>query len=144
MVLSIEWKDRFLALAFHIASWSKDPSTQVGCVIVDGKTVKAMGYNGFPRGANDAERLYNDREIKYMRVQHAEVNAIVNYKGDLSGCTAFVTHMPCCSCMGALINAGIKHIVIATPSGGINERFKKSFEVTKHLSVECNVSIEVI
>ena len=29
-----DWDKRFLKLAKHISKWSKDPSTQVGCVVV--------------------------------------------------------------------------------------------------------------
>ena len=32
--MSAKWDHRFLDLATHIASWSKDPSTKVGCVVV--------------------------------------------------------------------------------------------------------------
>jgi len=143
MVLSEKWKQRFLDLAHQVASWSKDPSTQVGCVIVKGNTVKSLGYNGFPRGASDEEHLYQNRDLKYMRVQHAEANAVVNYKGDLTGCEAFVTHMPCCSCMGILINAGITKITTVKPEGGLNERFLESFRVSKNLAIECNIVLEI-
>ena len=50
------WDDRFLSLAALVAGWSKDPSTQVGCVIVDpDRRVRGMGYNGFPAGIADTE-----------------------------------------------------------------------------------------
>lgn len=144
MVLDRKWKDFGMRLAIEASTMSKDPSTQVGCAIFEGKTVKSLGYNGFPKGCSDHISLYESRALKYMRVQHAEINAIINYKGDLSGCTAYVTHMPCSSCMGALINAGIKSVVTAKPEGGINERFKESFEVSKQMARECGLNIEVI
>ena len=44
-------------LAKHIGSWSKDPSTKVGAVIVDDKNrIVSVGYNGFPRGVEDSEK----------------------------------------------------------------------------------------
>ncbi len=50
-----KWADRFMSLAEHVATWSKDPSTQVGCVIVDKQNrVVSLGFNGFPRGINPA------------------------------------------------------------------------------------------
>ena len=76
------WDKRFLDLAEHVAGWSKDPSTQVGCVIVnDKRVVVGLGYNGFPRGVEDTPERLNDRPTKYLMVQHAEVNAILNGSG---------------------------------------------------------------
>lgn len=44
-----EWDRRFLKIAREVATWSKDPSTQVGAVIVDpDQRVVSLGYNGPP------------------------------------------------------------------------------------------------
>ena len=49
--MTARWADKFIGLAQHVATWSKDPSTQVGAVLVDRRMrVIGMGYNGFPRG----------------------------------------------------------------------------------------------
>jgi dCMP deaminase len=43
------WDLRFLTLAKTVSTWSKDPSTKVGAVIVDkNRRVVSLGYNGFP------------------------------------------------------------------------------------------------
>ena len=74
---STKWDDRFLVLAKLIGSWSKDPSTQVGAVIVDNKNrIVSVGYNGFPRGVEDSEKRLCNRQEKYDIIVHAEVNAI--------------------------------------------------------------------
>ena len=40
------WDLRFLDMSQLISSWSKDPSTQVGAVIVDSNNrVESVGYN---------------------------------------------------------------------------------------------------
>jgi len=45
------WHDRFFAMADLVGSWSKDPSTKVGAVIIrPDRTIASVGYNGFPRG----------------------------------------------------------------------------------------------
>jgi len=51
----IEWDDYFMKIAELSAQRSKDPITQVGCVIVDGTTrhILSIGYNGLPYGYND-------------------------------------------------------------------------------------------
>jgi len=67
---STKWDKRFLELAKLIGSWSKDPSTQVGAVIVDeNNRLVSVGYNGFPIGIEDNQRLF-DREEKYDIIVH--------------------------------------------------------------------------
>ena len=67
--VSDKWDRRFLELANFVASWSKDPSTKVGAVIVRAdRTVASMGFNGFPRGVLDHEGRYADRATKYAMV----------------------------------------------------------------------------
>ncbi|MEC9336570.1 MAG: CMP deaminase, partial [Candidatus Thermoplasmatota archaeon] len=73
-----DWDGRFLGLAAHIAAWSKDPSTQVGCVIVGpDREVRSTGFNGLPRGIADTEARLTNRERKYPLICHAEENAIM-------------------------------------------------------------------
>jgi dCMP deaminase len=108
-----DWTDRGLGLAFHVATWSKDPSTQVGAAIFDpDHRVLGVGYNGFPRGVADDGRL-DVKEEKYPRIVHAEANAIINSQGDRH--TLYCTHYPCSGCAALIIQAGIK-VVIAPAS----------------------------
>lgn len=138
----MKWHKRFAALAEHVASWSKDPSTKVGCVLVDEKRrVVGMGYNGFPRGVADGPERYADRSIKYPMVVHAEANAILNAVGDTQGTFAYVTHLPCADCMGLLIQAGIRSIITHRPDDALAERFRESFNITDTMSKESGVSI---
>lgn len=45
------WKEYFVDLTLAVAVKSKDPSRQVGCVIVGpDKEIRSTGFNGFPRG----------------------------------------------------------------------------------------------
>ena len=114
-----EWWDRyFLGMAKFVSTASKDPSTQVGAVIVDPHTnlVFGHGYNGFPRGIKDTEERYNDRELKYKLVVHAEVNAILMAGKDARWATlytfpSFMLPPICTDCCKIAIQAGIKEIV---------------------------------
>lgn len=134
------WELRFLALAKHIALWSKDPSTRVGCVLVDPeRRVVGMGYNGFPRGVKDTPARLEHRPTKYLMVQHAEANAILNATSDTACTTAFVTHHPCATCAGLLIQAGVVAVVTTRPEPGIAERFKDSFEAARIMFEEAGV-----
>ena len=110
-----KWDVRFLDLAKQIASWSKDPSTQVGCVVVGpDREIRSTGFNGLPRGIEDSKERLNDREVKYPMICHAEENAIMHAARigmSLKGCTAYVTWPPCTRCARSLIQAGILNIV---------------------------------
>lgn len=108
-----KWDNRFMNLAGQVATWSKDPSKQVGAVIVDDKRrVIGLGYNGFPRGVKDSPMRYGDRNEKYPRVVHAELNAILNALGSVEDCTLYATFPPCCECAKAIIQSGIRRIVM--------------------------------
>lgn len=116
MLSSPKWQKRMLELAQLMATYSKDPSTQVGAVIYNPlrNTIITTGFNGFPRGTSDHPDLYADREQKYPRVVHAEANAIVEAAAQgvsTNHAALAVTHPPCCDCAGLIIQAGIQHIV---------------------------------
>ncbi len=111
-----KWDNRYLSLAKEVATWSKDPSTQVGAVTVGAKKeVLSQGFNGFPRGIKDTDERYNHRETKYKFVVHAEMNAIYNatYSGtSLDGATLYIYGLPICSeCAKGIIQVGIKKVV---------------------------------
>ena len=45
-----KWDERFSRIAYEVATWSKDPGTKVGAVLVLDRRIIATGYNGFPHG----------------------------------------------------------------------------------------------
>ena len=141
-MLKSDWDERFLQLAQHIAQWSKDPSTKVGAVIVrPNRTIASVGYNGFPRGVNDDERL-NDRPYKYAMTVHAEANAILSANERLDGCTLYVTPLsPCSSCASILIQSGIKRVVAYMPHQP--EHWADSFAIARTMLDEAGVRWEI-
>ena len=107
-----KWHLRFLRLAWEVASWSKDPSTQVGCVIVDqSRHVVSLGFNGLPAGLHDTAGRLLDRDLKLALTIHAEENALLFAGRPVRGCTAFVTRHPCASCAAKLIQSGIGAVI---------------------------------
>lgn len=138
-----KWDVRFLELAETVATWSKDPSTQVGCVIADPETnrIMGLGFNGFPRGMCDHRELYDDRPTKYSRTIHAEVNAVLNSSSTV-GCTAYVTAPPCCSCALVLIQSGIERVVSRTPSRDLISRWGEDFDKTAGFFNEVEIEYE--
>jgi dCMP deaminase len=143
------WDKRFLALAEHVAQWSKDPSTKVGAVLVDDKKlVKGIGYNGFARGVHDTEERLNDRPTKYAMVVHAEVNAILAAGDKARGCSLYVWpsfSIPCIcqDCCKTAIQAGVKEVVGLTPTKEDAERAKRwqaSIDISKIMCDEAGVT----
>jgi len=103
---------KHLKLAEHIATWSKDPSSKFGAVIVDkdGSPV-SWGYNGFPRDFEDTEERLNDREFKIAHTIHAEENALLSANRSLEGCVLYVNGPPCSLCVGRMKQKGLSTVV---------------------------------
>lgn len=110
-----KWTQRFMSLAEEAASWSKDPDCQVGAVIVSpDKRLFTFGYNGFPAGVYDGYTMM-EKEKKLELTVHAEVNAIINARRDLTGWSMYCTKAPCMDCAKAMIQAGIAHFYCPAP-----------------------------
>lgn len=141
-----KWDKRFLGLAKHVAQWSKDPSTKVGCCIVDDKNrIISLGYNGFPRGVDDDDEHLHNREVKLQRTLHAEENAILFAQKDLTGCCIYTfPFQPCHSCTTTIIQAGIKRVVAPYASNELKERWKESMEASEDMFHEAGVELVIV
>lgn len=144
----IDWDRRFLKLAAgEINTWSKDPSTKVSAIVVNGKHPVAAAYNGFPPGIADTEDRLNNRELKYKLVQHAEANAIATCAKlgiTTNGLTMAVTHFPCSACAGLMISAGIKKVIVQEPTADLLSRWKDSIDMSKDMFAEAGIEVVVI
>lgn len=147
-----KWDRRFLKLALQIATWSKDPSTQVGAVITtsDGEII-STGYNGLCRDIDDTIASRSERPGKYMWYEHGERNAIYNAakRGiKIDGCTIYVTSIPkkfpcCCDCARGIIQSGIKRVVQITLDE-TPEQWKESCNVTLQMFIEAGIVFDQI
>lgn len=142
MGMSLKWHKHFMARAILVSTCSKDPSTQCGAIIIgEGKTPISDGYNGFPRGMEDDESLYLDREFKYKHILHAEDNAILNAcrtGTPVTGSVLYCTH-PCCpSCSGRFKQAGGIAVVYNKPSADFISRWpmEESIEHFKRIKLQ--------
>ncbi len=112
------WDEYYLSICRNVASRSKDPNTQIGCVIVGpAHEIRSTGYNSFPRGINDEDPERLRRPTKYLWMEHAERNAIYNSARagtSTEGCTIYVEIMPCMDCARAIVQAGIRQVVISS------------------------------
>ena len=141
-----KWHVRFLRLAKEVSTWSIDPSTKVGCVLVKNKRVISTGYNGFPKNISDNFDRLLDREKKYEITVHAEVNAVTT--AALHGVStewsiAYVSFSPCSRCAAVLINAGISEVYV-TGGSIIPDRWLSNFITASTLLAEAGVGYEVV
>ncbi len=139
-----KWDQFYIGMAKYMATASKDPSTQVGAVIVrPNNTLASVGYNGFPRGMSDDNALYEDRPTKYSRIIHAEMNAILNAQGSVDGCTLYTSALPPCDrCAVFVVQAGISRVVyeqITDPA--LAERWAESLARTEDIFREAGIPV---
>ena len=115
----ISWYEYFMSIAKLSAMRSKDPSTQVGaCIVSNDNRILSIGYNGAPNGFDDEKfpwgREGENLNTKYPYVCHAELNAILNYRGskkDLENAKIYVDLFPCNECAKIIIQSGIKEVI---------------------------------
>ena len=143
--ISSAWDRKFLALAQHISTWSKDPSKKIGAVAVGrNRNILATGYNGFPKGIMDTEERLNDRETKYELVVHAEMNCIYNAVENgvsLKGAHLYVYGLPIChECAKGVVQVGIGRVIIEDTACDI-QRWSDSFAKSKRIFHEGNVVV---
>jgi dCMP deaminase len=132
-------------MARHVAKLSKDPSTQVGAVIFDGKRrFVSAGYNGLPRGVEDRPERLTDRAVKYKVIRHAEANAIAFATAPLDGATLVCTHPCCAQCAGAAIQAGVTHLVWPAPDLEFRERWWDDMQLVREMCDEAGVTIHEV
>ena len=143
----LSWDETFMLSAVVSSGRSKDPSSQVGaCIVGKNNRILSLGYNGAPNNWQDEsfpwEREADKEEYtKYPYVIHAEMNALLNYRGDnkdLEGATVYVTMFPCSNCAKSLAQIGIKRIVyLSDKYNGTEDNIAAKICLTN-----CNVTFE--
>lgn len=140
----VKWDRYFIQEAMLVSTLSKDPSTQVGCVLVKDRQVVSKGYNGGPRGYPDELVYAKDKEHKYTYTVHAELNAIINAaRLGLStlGCSLYVTPLyPCVRCAIHIVQAGIVEVGYHCPDNS-NQVWLDSFNQARDVFSSCGVSL---
>lgn len=139
-----KWDLWYLSLCDFIAQKSRDPSTKVAAYITEtNNRPVSFGYNGFAQKCSDNPDYYNDREVKYLRILHSEINCIIFAKRDLTGCTIYTSPFrPCASCTSALIQAGITRFV-TWDNDEDNPRWEKSFNEARRMCSEAGIVVDL-
>lgn len=144
----INWDCYFMSMAYFVAMKSKDPSTKIGAVIVgQDHEILSTGYNGMPRGMDDDDpENYKKPEPKYAIFEHGERNSIFAAARNgihLLGTTLYTQGVPCCDCARAVIQAGIKRVVVYEQWNKNNaEKWAKSAEYSIKMFKNCGVRLE--
>jgi dCMP deaminase len=144
------WDEYYLNICKVVATRSKDPHTQVGCIIAGpAHEIRSTGYNSLPRGIRDdvAERL--ERPAKYLWMEHAERNAIYNAARcgtSLEGCTIYIELMPCMDCARAIVQAGIREVVVSSDrmSQYSSEYYDEHFRMVEVLFQEAVITLRKV
>ena len=151
----LSWDEYFMAIARLSSMRSKDPSTQVGaCIVGLDNRILSIGYNGAPNGFSDSsfpwKRVGDMLNTKYAYVCHAEMNAILNYRGtrkELENSKIYVDLFPCNECAKLIIQAGIKEVLY------LSDKFKDkdgtlketdAVKASKRMFNECGVTYREI
>ncbi len=138
----LTWDQLWMGMCELLAKRSPCMSRQVGAVIVRNNILLAMGYNGPPRGiVHCNEREYEDlplevrmaisngkcprqamgfksgEGLEHCPAEHAERNAIIHATitgTNLQGGTLYCNCGTCClECSKAIIQAGIKEVILS-------------------------------
>lgn len=141
-----KWDRRFLGLAEYIAGWSKDPSTKVGCVIVDrANRVISVGFNGLPAGIADTEERLTNRALKYRLTLHAEQNALLFARAGVVGCTCYTWPIaPCAHCSVSLAQSGIARVVAPVATGDHEVRWGMDLLLAAEVLAESGVGLVLV
>lgn len=137
--MNAQWDYRFLRLAKEVSSWSRDPSTKTGAVIVrPNKSVCSVGYNGFPQGMLDLKKHYDDRETKLSRIVHCEVNALLFAREPVENYYLYTYPFASCDrCVVQMLQAGIKWFCFPKCPESALVRWGKTLERSKQYINEC-------
>lgn len=134
-----KWDRHFIRVARECALMSKDPSSQIGAVVVKDRRIISTGFNGFPPGIADDDRLRN-REQKLKMVVHAELNALLRAGRDAQGATLYLWGFrgpPCTECTKHVLAAGIARVVSSgTPTP---DRWQASLSTSSAMLNEAGV-----
>lgn len=137
-----KWDFRFLDLAKLISTWSKDPSTKCGAVITQDKRIISTGFNGFPERMPDFNEDYENREEKYSRIVHCEMNAVLYAREPLYGATLYTyPFISCDRCFVHMVQAGITRFVAPKPTADQLTRWGTAFERVRDYAQECDVML---
>lgn len=143
------WDRHYMKEAYLSSELSKDNIKVGSCIVSADNIIISKGYNGLPRYVRDTEQRYGSNE-RNLFIIHAEVNAIYNAcrsSTNLLHSTIYITHPPCPSCSGAIIQSGISRVVIDESSHLMmmeKPKHRDGWEISKQLFLESKINWQLI
>tara|TARA_R110001583_G_scaffold39038_3_gene125527 strand:+ start:1339 stop:1782 length:444 start_codon:yes stop_codon:yes gene_type:complete len=109
----------YMGMARELAKLSYAERTKVGCLIVKDTQIISEGYNGTPKGFDNACEYYSHVDEMYTKAEvlHAESNAITKLARSTNSSdksTVYVTLAPCFECAKLIIQSGVERVVYET------------------------------
>lgn len=143
------WDELFMKHSYLIATKSKDPHTKIGATIVRDNAIISEGFNGLPKGVDDNKSERFERPEKYYWCEHGERNAIYHCARNgikTEGTTLYCFGIPCADCARAIIQSGIKKVVIHEQWEDVginknNQKWNESVQRSKDMFDEAGVKI---
>ena len=129
-----EWDEVWMKMAETIAERSHHPNFKVGAIIVtsDNTQVLSLGYNGNAKGMSNVPKSTKPGQCGLL---HAEINALLKLDyNNPKDKVMYVTLSPCEYCAKAIVNSGIKKVVIKNmyrDSTGVNILKDSGIIITK-------------
>lgn len=144
------WDEYFIQMLDIIKLRSCDCNTQVGAILVDEKhRIIGTGYNSFPSGVQD-NKIPNYRPSdcldspKYLRIIHAEINAICNrVRYDNNKLTAYISIPPCQNCLNCICQNNVKRIVVKDNTYKVCKTNEEQYEYDDTLR-QSNIQLETL
>lgn len=133
-----------LRFAQTLAQRSPDPSTKVGAVLYSSFNVSVgLGWNSFPSNMNVDSSYYTNRELKYDRIIHAEMRALLQAGDHANGGLVYTSLVPCKHCAKHICDTGVNKVYI--PASCMTSDWVKRFSAEVHISMqlfaECDVQV---
>ncbi len=139
------WDEFWFTLALFYSTRGTCDRLRLACLLVDkNNRLIGAGYNGSLPGHPHCDQVGHLMvEGHCLRTLHAEVNAVLNSKGDLEGATAYILGTPCLDCTKILLSKKVKRILFAKQydnkergGGNIFEFAKLSGAEIKHVDLD--------
>lgn len=143
---------RLMSLAYSVALKSPDPSSQNGALLYhkNDNIVVATAYNDFPNGIIHSEERWNNRDLKYPRVEHAESGVLytafrngVFFRCRISDLVMVCPWAACTGCVKSIIGFGLKHIIVHGPAMALNHgKWIADNEISQSMIKENGIKFE--
>lgn len=135
----------YLNEVYNVSKKSPDPSTQCGAIIVKNDSVVSSGVNKFPDKIDNDITIYQNREEKYSRILHCEINAIFSaFKNNINIENSTLYTYPfltCNRCAVHVIEAGITRVVSPKCPPELEERWEDSFKKARQYYREAGIEV---